>query len=454
VVTDDQLLFWIAIWLAIGVVLFAGRLRVRSGVGLVSAFALQMLILHWLAAAIYLLPWYWNLDVAVVFAGLKESTYAMGGFTVGVLAVTAWNLRYAQPNAVARDTAADRQFVRLYLGVGVASYFVLAPFFARTATVSAILNTASSCGIVGVALACWNSQHSRNRATLWWWLALAAMLPFVTIAVQGFIGYGLAASVVIFSFVGSFYRPTWKTVLVSVLASYIGMSLYVTYMRDREDIRNVVWGGESASARLTRLRETFSDLELFDIHNVEHLQRVDLRLNQNYLVGFAVESLERNQIEFAHGETIWEAMLAPIPRVLWPDKPSAAGSGDLVSRFTGIEFAEGTSVGIGQVMELYVNFATPGVFIGFILIGGLLGHIDARAARYRDAGDWSRFTLWFLPGLGMLQLGGSFVELTSTVGAAVVVALLLNRFAPRARRTEISLDNRRQTWPAAVERSR
>ena len=87
-VTAEQLLLWIAIWFAIGVVLVVGRWRVESGVGLVSAFGLQMLILHWLAAAIYVLPWYWNLDVNVVFAGLQESTYAMGGFTIGVLAVT------------------------------------------------------------------------------------------------------------------------------------------------------------------------------------------------------------------------------------------------------------------------------------------------------------------------------------------------------------------------------
>ena len=451
-VTDSQFLLWITIWFSIGIVLVVGRSRVKSGVGLVSAFGLQMLILHWLAAAIYVLPWYWNLDVGVVFAGLKESTYAMGGFTLGVLGLAAVYPRANQVNPIVRNTVVNRKIVQVYLLVGAASYFVLAPFFAATPTLSAVVNTASSCAILGVALACWNSDHGRNRGYLWWWILAAAFLPFVTIAVQGFIGYGLAASVVIFAFVGSFYRPVWKTVVVSLLASYIGMSLYVTYMRDRQDIRTVVWGGESASARFNRLRDTFQDLELFDINNVEHLQRVDLRLNQNYLVGAAVQSLERRQSEFAYGETIWEAMLAPIPRAIWPDKPSAAGSGDLVSRFTGIQFAEGTSVGIGQVMELYVNFATPGVFVGFIFIGGLLSYVDARAAQYRDAGDWNRFTLWFLPGLSMLQLGGSFVELTSTAASAVVVALLLNRFAPRSARIGFSLPEQAPLRPTAIQR--
>lgn len=431
-VTDGELLLWIVLWFSIGVVLVIGRWRVPSGVGLVPAFALQMLILHWLAAAIYVLPWYWNLDIGVVFAGLKESTYAMGGFTAGVLAVTF--LKRRDPTAIVPNEPqlADEKIIRMYFIIGGASYFVLAPFFAATPTVSAIINTASSCAIIGVALACWNADHGKHRAYLWWWIAAAGTLPFITIAVQGFIGYGLAASVVIFAFVGSFYRPVWKTVVVSLLAAYIGMSLYVTYMRDREDIRQVVWGGESATARLSRLRDTFTNLELFDLNNVEHLQRVDLRMNQNYLVGMAVESLDRQPDQFAHGETIWQALLAPIPRTLWPDKPIVAGSGDLVSRFTGIQFAEGTSVGIGQVMELYVNFATAGVFFGFLIIGVFVAYIDARAAQYRDLGDWHRFTMWFLPGLALLQLGGSLVEVTSTAAAAAVVSLVLRRLAPQS----------------------
>jgi hypothetical protein len=31
-----------------------------------------------------------------------------------------------------------------------------------------------------------------------------------------------------------------------------------------------------------------------------------------------------------------------------------------------MKFADNTSVGIGQVMELYVSFATAGIIIGFL----------------------------------------------------------------------------------------
>src|ERR1700734_2977948 len=103
-------------------------------------------------------------------------------------------------------------------------------------------------------------------------------------------------------------------------------------------------------------------------HQLPSSARVDARLNQNWLVGAAVNRLSETDA-FAHGDTLWDAPLALIPRALWPDGPTNAGSGDLVNRYTDIKFGAGTSVGIGQVLEFYANFGTTGVMIGFALMG-------------------------------------------------------------------------------------
>lgn len=427
------MLWWIAVWLAVGGVLLIGQIKLGVTTGLVTAYALQMFVLHWLAAALYVLPWYWNLNRAVVFAGLEQSTYAMAGLTVGVVGVSWWTFsRHAMYVKSSTMAMADHRILRLYAIVGIGSYVVLTPLFGGVPTLSAVITAASGCIVMALAVACWNSAHGPTPGRLWLWLVLVSFLPFVTIAVQGFMGYGLAAAAVVFAFVASFYRPTWKTVVLGVAGAYLGLSLYVTYMRDRGEIREVVWGGESVFARLSRLEETFLNAELFDLHNVEHLERIDGRLNQNYLVGAAVMNLDVRPELFAHGQTILEALVAPIPRALWPDKPVSAGSGNMVSRFTGQQFAEGTSVGIGQVMELYVNFGDVGVFFGFVLFGAILCYVDRRAAECRNSGDWACFALWFLPGLAMLQLGGSLVEVTSSGGAAIVVAVLIRRLGPKA----------------------
>jgi hypothetical protein len=173
---------------------------------------------------------------------------------------------------------------------------------------------------------------------------------------------------------------------------------------------------------------TVRETELFDPRNPNHLYRIELRLNQNYLVGASVEMLNSGAREPARGETVWQALLALVPRAIWPEKPVYAGSPGIVSSYTGLTFAAGTSVGVGQVMEFYINFRTIGVIVGFLLLGALIGMFDAWAADRLWQGDWLQFAMWFLAGLGFIQAGGSLVEVLSTVAAGLLAAILVNKY--------------------------
>jgi hypothetical protein len=111
-----------------------------------------------------------------------------------------------------------------------------------------------------------------------------------------------------------------------------------------------------------------------------------------------------------------------VPRALWPDKPDVAGSGTLVSEYTGLTFAEGTSVGVGHVLEAYINFGPLGVLVVFVVIGGILVWVERAAASCLNRGDGLRFALWYAPGLSLLNVGGSLSEFVATAAAAFLVA--------------------------------
>src|SRR6202023_2204221 len=113
----------------------------------------------------------------------------------------------------------------------------------------------------------------------------------------------------------------------------------------------------------------------------------------------AVKSIPPVLMPFAYGQTLYQVVIAVIPRAIWPTKPVVAGSGSLVTQYTGIQFAEGTAVGIGHVMEAYISFGVVGVIGGFIALGTLIGAIDGAAGRRLRAGDLRGFVMWFLPGL-------------------------------------------------------
>jgi hypothetical protein len=294
-------------------------------------------------------------------------------------------------------------------------------------TVTSLLAAANQLLVVAPCLGCWRAWRLGDRRAMLRWLAVACAMPLLTIISQGFLGYGALALIAVLMFVVSFSRPRWKGLGVALLIGYVGLSLYVTYMRDRAEIRASVWGGQSLGQRATRLYRTFSAIEWFGLHNQDHLLRIDERLNQNYLAGVAINNLLSGYREYARGETLTQAALAVVPRVIWPEKSIVAGSPGLVTTYTGITFEENTSVGVGQVMEFYINFGTAGVLIGFFVLGGLVALFDMAAAQWLACGDWQRFTLWFLAGLGFLQAGGALSEVTSTVAASIITAFVVSR---------------------------
>jgi hypothetical protein len=285
---------------------------------------------------------------------------------------------------------------------------------------------------------CWRSWSEGRHVAFVGWLGLVGCLPLLTVVSQGYLGYGFGALLAVLTFVQTFRTwPRGRLLALGILFAYLGLSFYGSYMRDRSQIREVVWGGDSFPERIEQLYLTVSQLEWFDPYDNKHLQWIDDRLNQNELVGTAVDYLDSGREDFANGETLWQAAIAMVPRIVWSSKPTVAGSMDLVSRYTGLEFAEGTSVGVGQVLEFYINFGTNGVVLGALGFGVLLAIVDSVARRRLVSGDWQGFALWYMPGLSLLQAGWSLVDITSSAGAAVVNVLLVNhvlvRWAPSKR---------------------
>jgi hypothetical protein len=426
---------WVLAWLAIAVFLLIRHWRTGTGVGLLLGYVIGFGAIHWLATALDMLPWFDHDYPDTVAEGMRLSTIGLLTFAGGVeLAGWMMDRRRAALEGIDQADGGDEsdhahldpRVVTLYLVAGLLIQLVLFPLARGIATVTALLATGSTLVVAGVSLKCWNAWQRGDGWTLVAWLIASMILPFFTVATQGFLGYGLAAMMAIYAFVAAFYGPRVKVLLAAAVLAYLGLSVYVTYMRDRAEIRSVVWSGSSLADRAERLNQTISEMEWFDPGEPDHLVRVEHRLNQNFLVGAAVQYIGAGHAPFARGATLYEALLSLLPRAIWPDKPVSAGSSDLVSRFTGIRFAADTSVGVGQVLEWYVNFGTFGVTTGFFLFGLLVAWLDRSAFDALAQGDIARFAARFVPGLALINMGGSFVEMTASAGAGLAMVAMLN----------------------------
>lgn len=419
---NPDLRLWLLVWLVAASFVIYRTWRTGHGVGLVLSYVASFAALHWLASLVYLVPWYTRGDPFVVAAGMRLSAIGMVAFAVGSELVT-W-LRLVQTDDE-ESVAVQPTAATAFIVVGVFLHAVVLPAGRFIPSVTALATTGSTFFVAGICLKCWNAWNNGEPGKIWLWVLASLILPIVTVTTQGYLGYGMAALVIIMAFIAAFYVPRWRVVAVGVLLAYIGMSVYVTYMRDRSHIRELVWGGAAISDRTNRVVTTLTQIEWFDPSNEAHLTRVDERLNQNILVGIAMNYVGEGVVPFARGATVYEAVLSLVPRALWPNKPVTAGSGELVSIYTGLTFGNDTSVGIGHVMEWYVNFDVIGVVGGFMLMGLLLTLVDRSAAVALHGGDAMRFALWFLPGVSLLNIGGSFVEATSSAGAALIMASLI-----------------------------
>ena len=400
----------------------------HKGAGLVLSYCFQLWLFYWVGALLHFLPWTDLPQTDFTLFGFKQATYALVSFAGGALLIAP--VISGGFTRSKKMSTPSQGLSRAYIISGAVCYVILTPIIGRLPSINALVAVGQQLVVVGCCLAAWEAWEQGGIRQLTRSLMWLLLLPATTIVTSGFLGYGIIAMSIVVIFVAHFFYPRWILLVGFLVFGYVGLSFFVTYMRYRNEIRAVVWGGQSFSGRVERLWQTVSAAEWFDVKDPEHLYFVDLRLNQNMLVGAAVVNLG-NTGDYARGETIRDAILGLIPRVLWPSKPISGGSGNLVSRFTGLTFAEGTSIGIGPVLEFYANFGTIGIVFGFIFLGSMVGVIDRSAAVFLRQGDWQRFTLWFLVGISFMQVSGSLVEVSTSAIASVVLGRLVNMLLHR-----------------------
>lgn len=424
-------------WLSVLAVIAVRYFRGRDTVGLVICFWLQLAMNHLFGHIFYSLSDVADKYIVQSRLGFEVSGYALLGLALGVLTSDVFvslqtTSKIARPPVTREESLARYARVNrlggLAFGFGVGFYLLgLTGVYQLLPSSTAIFSAASTLFISGLCVKWWALTRLGRPREGRLWAAGIIVYPFFTVLVSGFIGFGVLGLIIVACFVAPAVRrrTKWVWFAVSPIVLYIGLSVWVTYAASRNELRERVWGGQSSSSRVEVLYDGMvNGWAWVDPNDPKQLVAIE-RLNQNVLLGESVLYLESGQGEFGSGQTFIDAALALIPRVLWADKPVIGGSGGLVSRYTGLRFAEGTSVGIGQVMELYVNFGRPAVFGGFLLLGFVFAYLDRRAFQCLESGEAKSFFVFFGLGVTLQNVIGSFSEtLPALVGVVVLVYIL------------------------------
>lgn len=421
----EPLLAWAALLLALVVVVIG---RSHNGGALTLAYFLGLSLIHVPGVLPVIFSRLDLADTDVTEIGFEMTLLGMAAFVIGTMVAGGGLGRHAAPrrDSPQKRARAFNRFGARALALGIAAYFVFIPISFSIPSLNSVASALATLLILGFWLILYGAVIGHDGSRIITTLALLPLLPLATLVSVGFLGYGVywVLSVITFLFIIARQRVLFYVATPMVI--YLGLSLFVTYMGERAGVRQLVWQEHATLIdRLDRASTIVTKFQLLDLNSPDHVTALDDRLNQNALVGAAVLHHEAGFSDFAYGATL--PFWAVIPRAVWPDKPTVGGGLDVVSDFTGIQFAEGTSVGAGQVLEFYINFGVPGIGLGFFLLGFILMRLDHGIMHALAANNMRGFLLRAMPGLTLLQPGGNLLEIVVAAAAAFIVAHAVGR---------------------------
>lgn len=416
----------VGIWLILcAIMLRIGVSERRFSAGMPLAYFLGLSLIHVPGAMVYINTPQWVGIADRTRIGFEQTIIGMVAFLAGVILARSYvftSRQYVEGHALpANELSGLDRLALLYL-VGGICYFMLGTFISIP-SVGAIIAALSSLLIVGASLRLWVAIQEHRPLKLGLTLGLLPLMPAITMVKDGFIGFGTYWLLSCLGFAIAQTRRRVGIFFLAPLVIFMGVSLFVNYMVSRTEFRQAVWFQQVGFAdRFERVMNMFRNFEWLDTDNRKHLEVIDGRLNQNIIVGAAVERLQSGRVNYALGSTISDMAIGLIPRALWPDKPQVGGGGAVVRDYAGMKFAEGTSVGAGQVLEFYINFGLWGVIGGFLIYGWFIGWMDIRIIECLREADQNKFLLWFLVCLALLQPGGNLLEIGASAAGSAITA--------------------------------
>ena len=438
IVFDPQKQLTQMIWVWVGLCAFFVWLQARrayGGAGFIFIYILLFSVIHLFGAIIHAIPEFALKGANFVVLGFRESLYGLMAFCAGAFLPILGRATLEQQAAKEARVAVPHKTIWYLMVLGIVFFFARA-LLGKIPSVGASLNSGTNLMVVAMVLGFWTSWIEGKKAWMLFWVALCVGFPLFSLTFQGFLGFGASVAAVVLFSIASFYRPQWRVWAIGIPAIYFALSLYVTYMRERTAIREEVWGGSKMEKRIESMRKIYDDFEWLDLKKEEHIQRIDERLNQNMLVGMTVDRISTGEIYPVQGITLWWAVQSMVPRIIWKGKTVRAGSMDVAGYFTGQEYAKGTSVGLGQIMELYGNYKRWGVVAGMFLLGWLISIWDIRCGQALRSGDWRNYSCYFILLVPLLHAGGSAVELFSGTAAAAVLVWCLKKYVFKEKKKE------------------
>ncbi|MCK0123641.1 hypothetical protein MWU76_04455 [Gelidibacter sp. F2691] len=157
-------------------------------------------------------------------------------------------------------------------------------------------------------------------------------------------------------------KPTFKFNIIIIV---VGLFMGTVIQAVKSDYRDMIWSGYQGNYATLFLDILTKKISGGLTEESEQQEELNVRLNQGWIISAIMDHTPRVQA-YSGGETVQDAISASLlPRFLSPNKKIAGGVENF-EKFTGIDLAKNTSMGMSLVGEGYANY---GRFGGVIFMG-------------------------------------------------------------------------------------
>jgi hypothetical protein len=240
-----------------------------------------------------------------------------------------------------------------------------------------------------------------------------------------------------------------RTALTGAVVAGIALTAGAFWSAIKTDYRSYLSQGSSAQVVLVPLEERLAYImdRAFEVDAETMMwgfQRLAQRMSYVDLLSATMRNVPA-QVPFENGALIGASVMHVLqPRMLFPDKPALPGDTEIAVRYSGLGLDKGgnavnTSISLGYVAELYVDFGLVGALVAMLMLGFVFGY----SVKYLTASTALPAIVNSGLALVVMMSAASFeLALVKMIGAyvttfAVVLALrrfifphLLKRFGP------------------------
>lgn len=145
-----------------------------------------------------------------------------------------------------------------------------------------------------------------------------------------------------------------------------------------------------------------------------------------------------------------------MPRLLFPGKPPLPNDTEVMAKYTGqrMVWDSNTSISVGHLAELYIDFGYFGGLIGMMVVGLFVGSIFRILAGHRASSDLLKAGLCVMASLPLAYFGTAYVKLSGALVFTFAIAIGFQvfglRWLPSLSAMKKSRNHKRSAQPAAT----